>query len=56
MVNEKVLWLNVSVADPQRVYVGEAPEQLVRVQLDENRRDRLLGLYFLATFNDRYIR
>ena len=51
MVNEKVLWLN-AVADPQRVYVGEAPEQLVRVQLDENRRDRLLGLYFLATFNE----
>ena len=39
--------LDVSVADALGVDVGEAPEELVHVQLDEGRRDRLLALAVL---------
>ena len=46
-IKKQILRLNVSVANPLRVYVGEAPEQLVHVQLDEGGRDRLLALAVL---------
>ena len=46
-IEKQILRLNVSVANPLRVDVGEAPEQLVHVQLDEGRRDRLLALAVL---------
>ena len=42
-----MLRLDVSVADALGVDVGEAPEELVHVQLDEGRRDRLLALAVL---------
>ena len=35
------------MADPLRVYAGEASEELVHVQLDECERDRLLALAVL---------
>ena len=41
-IQQKILWLDVSVADPLRVDISERAEELVDVQLDfENGHDRL---------------
>ena len=40
-VKQQVLWLDVPVADAQRVDVGQASKQLVHVELDETDRDCL---------------
>ena len=43
-VEEEVLRLDVAVADPDRVDVGEGTEELVHVELDVVHRHRLLEL------------
>ena len=44
-VQQQILGLDVPMTDPKRMYVGQAPEQLVHVQLHtETRRLRLYKL------------
>ena len=43
-VDQQVLWLDVSVANTQRVNVGESSERLVRIELDKKIWNWLLHL------------
>ena len=46
-IKQEVLWLDVTVADAIGVNVGQGPEELVHVQLDEGDGDGLLLLTVL---------
>lgn len=50
-VQQQVLGLDVPVADPKRVDVGQAPEQLVHVQLQPNTHTHK---HRLVTTQDKY--
>lgn len=43
-IQEKVLWLDVPVADTDAVDVGQTAEQLIHIKLDKKHRHRLLEL------------